>query len=134
MTVRTAQRPELQNGDRIDWRLTESTGATSRPYPMASQSADPPRDDTPDGSDAGEDPFSPGVPQQALTGFLVALTSVIVPVMAVFTDRNAPSGNQIPTALERDGSQSAAALTIPGNRQSPGGESSGQPSPLRLQP
>ena len=101
---------------------------------MASQSAAPPQDDTPDGSDAGEDPFSPGGPQRALTGFLVALVSVMLPVMAVFTDRNIPSGNQIPTALERDGSQSASPLTILRTGQSSGVESSGQPSPLRLQP
>ena len=101
---------------------------------MASQSAGPLLDDGKTASEAGEEPFSPGLPLQALSGFILALMSVSLPLLAVFTDRESTSDRLSPAALERDGSQSTSPLTVLRPGAPTGGEPSGQSSPVRLLP
>ena len=101
---------------------------------MASQPAVPLQDDSHPSSEAGEEPFSPGLPLRALSGFILALVSVSLPLIAVFTDRESTSDRLIPTALERDGSQPTPSLTVLRPGAPSGGEPSGQSSPVRLLP
>lgn len=101
---------------------------------MDSQPAVPPQDDSHVSSEAGEEPFSPGLPLQVLSGFILALMSVSLPLVAVFTDRESTSDRLIPAALERDESQSTPPLTVLRPGAPSGGEPSGQSSPVRLLP
>ena len=110
------------------------TGPARRTNNMASQPAVPLQDDSHPSSEAGEEPFSPGLPLRALSGFILALMSVSLPLIAVFTDRESTSDRLIPTALERDGSQPTSSLTVLRPGAPSGGEPSGQPSPVRLLP
>ena len=91
---------------------------------MASQPAAPLQDDSHAASDSGEEPFSPGLPLRALSGFVLALMSVFLPLVAVFTDRTASTVRLIPAAHQRDGSQSSAPLTVFRTREPSGHESS----------
>ena len=91
---------------------------------MASQPAAPLQDDSHTASDSSEEPFSPGLPLRALSGFVLALMSVLLPLVAVFTDRITPSVRLIPAAHQRDGSQSSPPLTVFRTRESSGHESS----------
>ena len=89
---------------------------------MATDPVIPSQDDDSPAQDA-EDPLSFGGPFTAMTGLLIALVSVSVPLIAVVTDRTAGSSSFIPTALESHGSEPPASLSSTGAGQSAGGDS-----------
>ena len=58
-----------------------------------------------------EDPFSLSGPSISLLGVAIAIAAVVVPLVAVLTDR--PEGDStVPTALEHDGSKSSFPVSL----------------------
>ena len=84
---------------------------------MATDPVIPSQDDDSPAQDA-EDPLSFGGPFTAMTGLLIALISVSVPLIAVITDRTAGPNSFMPTALESHGSEPPASLSSTGAGQS----------------
>ncbi len=59
-----------------------------------------------------EEPFSLNGPSIALLGLFIAIASIAIPLVAVFTERPLGRESIVPTALERDGFKPSSAISF----------------------